>query len=653
MSDAVFFDSSTLSEAQIQSFLESKVSSCRSGYTCLKDYYVQTRSIAADPMCGAYSGGGMERASRVIYKVAQACGINPQVIIVMLQKEQGLITSTAPSSWAYQAAMGQGCPDTAACDTAYYGLFNQVYGGARQMKRYANPPGTSNYFTWYAPGNTWNVQYHPNTGCGRSPVYIENQATANLYYYTPYQPNAAALRAGYGEGDGCSSYGNRNFFNYFTDWFGSTHSIGGDPVGQVSGWTLTNRGVRVTGWIVDPDTNGPVSFRVKSNEVLLTRGSADIDSPELPREYAYFGSMHGFDVEVPLAPGSQQVCVAANNTGAGTNRTIGCAEIVPTGTDPFGDVVWEPTATGVRVSGWAVDPETLEPISLRFKVGAERVERANADINVAALAGVIPTYGTRHGFDTEIQLGPIPVEVCVAANNVGSGVNRTLGCETVTVLGGDPIGGVDPIEVVPGGVRVSGWVIDPDTSGATSVRIKDGSTQLVRVTADGERSDLGEYAGYGSAHGFEAELALSPGMHTLCVAANNVGSGVNRTLGCETVTVLGGDPFGYITDWVVSPGGVRVKGWVIDPDTADPVTIRVKSGGETVLRSAADISWAYLADSYPGYGSAHAFDVEVSLPVGISQVCVAANNVGSGVNRTLGCETVTVLGGTDDAALNG
>ena len=62
----------------------------------------------------------------------------------------------------------------------------------------------------------------PQRGCGSSPVYIQNQATANLYYYTPYQPNAAAIRAGYGEGDGCSAYGNRNFYQYFTDWFGST-----------------------------------------------------------------------------------------------------------------------------------------------------------------------------------------------------------------------------------------------------------------------------------------------------------------------------------------------------------------------------------------------------------------------------------------------
>ncbi|WP_282837164.1 hypothetical protein [Microbacterium flavum] len=230
ISDAVFFNSMSMSEAQIQAFLESKVSECRRGYTCLKDKYDTTRSIPQDAMCGAYAGGGSERASRIIFKVAQACGINPQVLLVTLQKEQGLVTDTWPTAGQYRASMGQGCPDTAACDSTYYGFFNQMQGAAWQFKRYANPPGTSRFFTWYAPGKTWNVRFHPNEACGTSPVYIENQATANLYYYTPYQPNGAAIRAGYGLGDGCSSYGNRNFYNYFVDWFGSTQSSYGPIV---------------------------------------------------------------------------------------------------------------------------------------------------------------------------------------------------------------------------------------------------------------------------------------------------------------------------------------------------------------------------------------------------------------------------------------
>lgn len=248
VSDAVFFNSSTMTERQIQEFLEARVPTCQGGYTCLRDWYDTSRSTSADAMCGAYNGGWRERASAIILKVAQACGINPQVILVTLQKEQGLVTHTWPSTWRYTIAMGQGCPDTAACDTTYYGFFNQVFGAAWQMKRYANPPGTSQFFTWYAPGRTWNILYNPNRGCGSGPVYIENQATANLYYYTPYQPNRAALNAGYGEGDGCSSYGNRNFFNYFTDWFGST--IGFSTSGNIAAaWNAQGGG---SGWLGQP-----------------------------------------------------------------------------------------------------------------------------------------------------------------------------------------------------------------------------------------------------------------------------------------------------------------------------------------------------------------------------------------------------------------
>ena len=49
---------------------------------------------------------------------------------------------------------------------------------------------------------------------------LANAATAALYYYTPYQPNAAALANLYGTGDSCSAYGNRNFWRLYRDWFG-------------------------------------------------------------------------------------------------------------------------------------------------------------------------------------------------------------------------------------------------------------------------------------------------------------------------------------------------------------------------------------------------------------------------------------------------
>lgn len=224
ISDPIFFDANSMTENDVQRFLEARVPSCAKGYTCLRDWRDDSRTTTADAMCGAYRGAAQERASTIIFKVAQACGISPKVIIVTLQKEQGLVTSTAPASSRFTIAMGQGCPDTAECDTRYYGFFNQVYGAAWQFKRYANPPGTSQYFTWYAPGKTWNVRYSPDASCGSSPVRVQNQATSNLYYYTPYQPNRAALAAGYGTGDSCSAYGNRNFFQYFTDWFGSTKS---------------------------------------------------------------------------------------------------------------------------------------------------------------------------------------------------------------------------------------------------------------------------------------------------------------------------------------------------------------------------------------------------------------------------------------------
>jgi uncharacterized protein with LGFP repeats len=217
-----FFDSNAMSQAQIQAFLNQMVPTCRStnaNLPCLKDLVTLTNTRAPDPRgrCAGYNSEGYETGARVIWRVAQACGINPQVILVMLQKEQGLVTSTRPSSWSYQAAMGADCPDTAACDSRYMHFYNQVYRAAWQMKEYTLNPNYWNHRVGWT-----NVRYSPNSACGSSAVYIQNQATANLYNYTPYQPNASALANMYGVGDGCGAYGNRNFWRDFNNWFGSS-----------------------------------------------------------------------------------------------------------------------------------------------------------------------------------------------------------------------------------------------------------------------------------------------------------------------------------------------------------------------------------------------------------------------------------------------
>ena len=78
-----------MTEAQIQAFFNSKVSSCQSGYVCIKDFSITSVTRPADAYCKGYTGAANESAARIIYRVAQSCNINPQVLIVALQHRVG------------------------------------------------------------------------------------------------------------------------------------------------------------------------------------------------------------------------------------------------------------------------------------------------------------------------------------------------------------------------------------------------------------------------------------------------------------------------------------------------------------------------------------------------------------------------------------
>jgi len=248
--DEVFYNQNAMPASEIQTFLTAQMPSCdtqgakpatefyRSDitraqyaalkgwhgppYTCLKDYKQNTPQMeAASGYCDAIPAGTGVSSAQIFYNIAQACHINPKVLLVLVQKEQSLVLDTWPLDSQYTKATGFACPDTAPCDSSYGGFFYQIYYAARQFQVYKTYPDSYNYVA----GQYNNIYYNPNlAACGSSSVYIQNQATAGLYNYTPYQPNAAALNDLYGTGDNCSSHGNRNFWRLFSDWFGSTHT---------------------------------------------------------------------------------------------------------------------------------------------------------------------------------------------------------------------------------------------------------------------------------------------------------------------------------------------------------------------------------------------------------------------------------------------
>ena len=237
--DTIFTNKNAMSVAQIQQFLNARVPTCEINhsaynaqnpppYTCLKDYQENTTTGANN--FGQFTSGspnsiaGGKSAAQIIWDASQQYGINPQVLIVLLQKEQGLVTDTWPLLSQFTKATGYLCPDTAACNSNAGGFSKQVFGAAWQFRNDFNGIDTPGFFSVYGKGVN-NIRLNPNAACGTKSVNIVNQATAVLYKYTPYTPNDAALNNLYGVGDGCSAYGNRNFWRYFNDWFGSSTSM--------------------------------------------------------------------------------------------------------------------------------------------------------------------------------------------------------------------------------------------------------------------------------------------------------------------------------------------------------------------------------------------------------------------------------------------
>lgn len=197
ISNSDFVDINSMSAQDIQNFLVAKGS-------YLKDYVDNSaagmgRSAAQiiwDASHGKYEAAG----SLYGIDINEATGtVNPQVILVFLQKEQSLISTTVWDDWKMLASMGYGCYAGVSgdyngnnCKDSTEGFTLQVEWGAWQLRYNYEIAGMDEaWWNSHYGGQHYRTGNTITAGTSRTPpdsyqVTLSNQATASCYRYTPY-----------------------------------------------------------------------------------------------------------------------------------------------------------------------------------------------------------------------------------------------------------------------------------------------------------------------------------------------------------------------------------------------------------------------------------------------------------------------------------
>jgi hypothetical protein len=414
-----------------------------------------------------------------------------------------------------------------------------------------------------------------------------------------------------------------------------------NPIGAFDSVTPHGDGrARVKGWAIDPDTSDPIDVHLYIDGVGAGATRADTYRPDVGAAIPGYGDGHGFDTTVVVGAGTHQVCAFAINVGpfGDANTLLGCRNVTVDG-NPKGNLeLVSATTGGVRLQGWALDPDTTGPVQVHVYLDGRWAGAHAAGLPRSDVGAIYPRLGADHGFDVTFQTAGGVRQVCAFAINTGPNgdANTFIGCGSVSVSS-DPFGSVEAAGSGPGSVRVSGWALDPDTSDA-AVQVSLDGVVVGTLPTDLARPDVAAvFPGRGTAHGYAGSFSAAPGDHQLCTTIVNQGPGTSRPLGCRTVRVGTGDPSGNYEAAQRSADGVRVSGWAIDPDSADPVTLHLYVNGAYAATATADVPRGDVATVFPGYGPAHGFDVTVPAPPDAS-VCVFAINIGPGTsNPLMGC----------------
>lgn len=217
ISDSEMLDEDSMTEEQIQAFLDAYGTLGERSFTDVDDE--------------------RKGSAEIIFDAAQRNGINPRVILVMLQKEQSLIDDEDPSSDQLDWAMGYGICDSCNYETdaaqRFRGFAKQVNSATLQLIEgyMADLAAYGRTVTGFGPGIAANI----DDGL----IVFSNAATAALYTYTPH------------------THGNSNFAKLWQRWFTREYPDG----------TLLQNNEDGGVWLIRGGNRRPITSRA----ALLTR----------------------------------------------------------------------------------------------------------------------------------------------------------------------------------------------------------------------------------------------------------------------------------------------------------------------------------------------------------------------------------------------
>ena len=317
--DKIFSDEDTMSASEIQDFLEDKnsvLANTSNAFLAMLREPVNNNALKEQLDDPGASKTTPRTAAELIADASEYSGLNPQVILVTLNKEQSLITGRRNDSndslqRALDFAMGFGCPDSQPCGQNYKGFYMQLFGNvdpegnrwlgaARSLMTSFKTPGGRGPFFNGKTSRVGDVISLSNTLGGYEDVMpqqslvLSNSATAALYRYTPHVYN-----------------GNYNFWRFFKAWFGNPSSGGSDSDSDAPKGDLMKTSTNGDVWIIENNRRYQLPDWL-ADELDINLRKAEKVSSKLLNSYVDAGMYHVTDNTL-IRVGSDEYYVFISN----------------------------------------------------------------------------------------------------------------------------------------------------------------------------------------------------------------------------------------------------------------------------------------------------------------------------------------------------